>query len=511
MEASTVRISASVETQDGSLFDMGSGSGFLLPGNHIVTNAHVVPNKETIIRTLAPGLAAEEGVDVPTMIERLNGSIVRMRYAVVTDPETRYEGTLVWKSEAKDMAVLRLARAIPGRPTVVLAPERYVNKAMTVFAMGFPGAADRDTGSVYEVKITKGIISALVTDDGGWKLYQTDAAINPGNSGGPLFNECGEVVGINVQKSLTEVVNTLGERLRIPEGEGVGWSIRVDELLPNLERLGIRHETTRGACSLSSGERGALSAEVEGRLAEAERRAADLERRAGAAERRAGEAESAAEEASRRAEEVERRAEEMQEQAEAALAAALDRSDSLNAELGLLRADIDSRNTLNNWGLIAAILLGLVAVVLAATKRGRTVVKEAVTRTFRPSPPKPQTPAGGAATPRPASTGGTPAVHCIGVTLAGTKQELGKKTLTLGRDPRLADLVFPESADEVSKRHATLRFDAEARQFVLEDCYSTNGTYLDNGERLEGNKPRRLSPGSRFYLGVRDHLLEVKL
>ena len=48
--------------------------------------------------------------------------------------------------------------------------------------------------------MTRGIVSALnrvlpgISDQ---PLIQTDAPINPGNSGGPLFDRCGNVIGIN--------------------------------------------------------------------------------------------------------------------------------------------------------------------------------------------------------------------------------------------------------------------------------------------------------------------------
>ena len=48
--------------------------------------------------------------------------------------------------------------------------------------------------------VTRGIVSALNRDirDTPFDDYiQTDAAINHGNSGGPLFNERGEVIGMN--------------------------------------------------------------------------------------------------------------------------------------------------------------------------------------------------------------------------------------------------------------------------------------------------------------------------
>ncbi|MGN6662539.1 MAG: PDZ domain-containing protein, partial [Achromobacter mucicolens] len=49
---------------------------------------------------------------------------------------------------------------------------------------------------------TAGIVSAKgrsLPDDTSVPFIQTDVAVNPGNSGGPLFNDRGEVVGINSQ------------------------------------------------------------------------------------------------------------------------------------------------------------------------------------------------------------------------------------------------------------------------------------------------------------------------
>src|SRR5678815_3200845 len=63
-------------------------------------------------------------------------------------------------------------------------------------------------------------------------FIQTDAPINPGNSGGPLFNEAGEVVGIN-----TMIFSQGGGNI------GIGFAIPINmakKLIPELEEsLGI--------------------------------------------------------------------------------------------------------------------------------------------------------------------------------------------------------------------------------------------------------------------------------
>ncbi|HFK1724298.1 TPA: S1C family serine protease, partial [Bacillus cereus] len=60
-------------------------------------------------------------------------------------------------------------------------------------------------------------------------VIQTDAAINPGNSGGALFNEQGEVIGINSSKIAQQAV------------EGIGFAIPIHiakTILESLEKDG---------------------------------------------------------------------------------------------------------------------------------------------------------------------------------------------------------------------------------------------------------------------------------
>lgn len=195
MKACTVRVLCQSAFSSG----IGSGSGVIIGnGDHVVTNHHVIE-------------CADNG-----------GKVI-----VIQNKEQRYPASVVWKSDAKDLAVLRVQGTIGGAVPTFATSDMVVD-AQTVYAMGFPGAADLSKESLFQVKITKGIISARLTIDD-LKIYQTDAAINGGNSGGPLFDESGHVVGINFLKASRTGV------------EGIGYAIQTDELLPELDRLGISY------------------------------------------------------------------------------------------------------------------------------------------------------------------------------------------------------------------------------------------------------------------------------
>ncbi len=110
-----------------------------------------------------------------------------------------------------------------------------------VMAMGNPFTLSED----YKPAVTVGLVTGvhryqwgvgnnLVYSD----CIQTDASINPGNSGGPLFNEDGEVIGLNGRIS----VNTRG-RFNVGHGYAIS-SNQIRRFMPAL-RAGLiaRHGT----------------------------------------------------------------------------------------------------------------------------------------------------------------------------------------------------------------------------------------------------------------------------
>jgi S1-C subfamily serine protease len=162
------------------------GSGFILtPSGVFVTNGHVVGSKMP-------------GEFVNARVPGVNGELTAKVLAVNHD---------------KDLAIVQLQPRPDGKPwpTVKLAATAP-REGEEVTAIGYPRGLP--------FTVTKGVVSGL---DGRGSMYvrklQTDAAINPGNSGGPLFNDKGEVIGVN-----TEINTQSGG------SEGLGFSIQAPEV-----------------------------------------------------------------------------------------------------------------------------------------------------------------------------------------------------------------------------------------------------------------------------------------
>lgn len=144
--------------------------------------------------------------------------------SVFLENDEKISAYIIAYSSQKDLCILELAYPISFQALILR--ENGVAQGDPVYAVGFPGAADNFSESIAksskEATITDGIVSAIrqvpTTSYGSpVKILQINADINPGNSGGPLFNNLGEVVG----------VNTYG----ILDSQGINGAIEIGELI----------------------------------------------------------------------------------------------------------------------------------------------------------------------------------------------------------------------------------------------------------------------------------------
>ena len=138
----------------------GLGSGFIISSDgQIVTNHHVVDGAETVTVKLADG--------------------------------RNFDAEVLGSDRMTDIALIKI-KADVDLPFVKFGNTDRLRVGDEVVAVGNPFGL---CGTV-----TSGIISALSRDikSGPFDDFiQTDAAINKGNSGGPLFNNNGDVIGVN--------------------------------------------------------------------------------------------------------------------------------------------------------------------------------------------------------------------------------------------------------------------------------------------------------------------------
>jgi S1-C subfamily serine protease len=121
----------------------------------------------------------------------------------VTLGEKGYDAAVLCTDEKHDLAVIRVQAA--DLPTLPLADSSSVELGQEIRAFGFP--LGHMLGQ--DLKVTRGTVSGI-SERGGRKILQVDAAVNPGNSGGPLVNEKGEVVGVVNAKIMDVKVSNVG-------------------------------------------------------------------------------------------------------------------------------------------------------------------------------------------------------------------------------------------------------------------------------------------------------------
>ena len=168
----------------------GTGSGFAINSNIIVTNAHVV-----------------------------NGNSIL--FAVKEDLDSQYiELNVVYEDPDLDLAILK--SSINLKSCVV--DKKIYDIGDEVVAYGYPQPKHQGVS----LKATKGIVSSRKGYRDDAKTYQIDAAIQPGNSGGPLAKG-DKIIGIVVSSFVGE------------DSQNVNYAIKSNFLVDILDVLKIQN------------------------------------------------------------------------------------------------------------------------------------------------------------------------------------------------------------------------------------------------------------------------------
>ena len=178
-----------------------TGSGFIVSGNIIATNYHVVDGAEQI-----------------KVVLNIKGG-----------PE-EYNSRVLTVDKANDLALIAIKdnkfNPLPSAPYSI--GSKVADVGTSVFAMGYP----LSTILGREVKITDGIISSKTGYEDDAVTYQISVPIQPGNSGGALFDKKGHLVGIT--------------NAGIPSADNVGYAIKSSYLLNLIDSAPITIDLPKG-------------------------------------------------------------------------------------------------------------------------------------------------------------------------------------------------------------------------------------------------------------------------
>lgn len=388
-------------------------------------------------------------------------------------------------------------------------------------SIGFPISADMDFNdfpSAYpeNASIDDGTVSRFTTYRG-VRLIQFSALASRGHSGGPLVNEHGHVTGVITR--------------RVPR-EDMNAAVEIDYLRSELDLLGIQYDDagaiadagppepdpdtavsiTSAPTSTTVGEEVVLGANVTNN--------ADQQRDLEVSFYANGSLVSS------------ERVSQLAPGQSANVSTAWSAQEPGDNQIEVRAGDASSKFAINvdpmasepPWLIIvlaaAALLIIVLAVFLAMRSRKTSTVPAMAT----PSMPSPQqvTAAAGPVTRTrperdiaPAVTQAKrqaprPVIKGVSGHFAGQTLELIENQMVIGRDPRLAQLVYPQDREEISRKHLTIRFDDKTHKFTLVDS-SSNGTYLSSKQKLEPSETYYLNSGDKFYLADPNESFEVKV
>lgn len=233
-ERGIVRVVVILDSPDGRML-YGSGSGFVVAPNLVVTAAHVVS-------------AARERPDYGVAIVPPHGSGLLPAHIISYSPISEL-ALLEFNGGGGDLSALTLSTVEP-------------RTGDTVIALGYPdvdyqGATGADLLRPQPPSRTSGEVASLrdraPTGDAIPTVNHT-AVISSGSSGGPLLDECGRVIGVNSwhvsgadTRETRGVATRVQQLLQFLDGAGVSPSLAEDRCLSFEERASADRTATISA------------------------------------------------------------------------------------------------------------------------------------------------------------------------------------------------------------------------------------------------------------------------
>ena len=384
-----------------------TGSGFCIgeegkPVEYILTNAHVVT---ATYKNQILGYAE----DVYVVFDDIDAD------------STMKAKVLKVFTDGVDLAILRLEAPTTLRTQLPLASASDAAIMDKVYALGFPGIADDQSGymksTIDDVTITEGSVTKEQYIESGAKYLQVDAAISSGNSGGPLVDENGNVVGINTLVAVPDA------------GASLGYALYIDYATDYLDTMGYPY--TKASNTVVPGP-------TDGEVTAAP--------------------------------------EPVPEPTPEPLP----------------------------WYVFAGIGVAVAAVIVLAVLLIAKNKKQAASS-------QPVDFVGGTMPVKPKSEGvykGRQIVNIGQASALGGKAYPVRGKVVVGRDPAKCQVVFPAKTPGISGVHCAVQEIAEG--VVVTDLGSSYGTFLENGTKMEPNKPYTIPNGEAFYLASKDNGFRVK-
>ena len=384
---------------------------------------------------------------------------------------------------------------------------------------------DADTGGPVTGRGSISRIESAASDDPA--TIRHNALAGRRKHGAPLFNNCGQVVGVIVERAATSpgvalaapaewLVTTFG-------GAGLAPEPVADGCLPDAERA-LAAERDQREAERRAAEADAARAEAEAARAEAEKtaeaereRAADEEARREEAEEEAGQERAAAAEAAAKAERERAAVDDARRAAEQALldaeqnqaaqarkrAEAQEQAETEQARTAAAEQERQAAQQYVVWAVAAG---GALSVLLAglwlaarrsrarATQAGRAAAADAAAARAAMAA-RAEAEREAAAVPDVVLTGTDPAGQAVSLRVPG-RAVADSSGAVVGRSPFDGEVVL--NHPEVSRRHFRLfRTDGA---LMVEDLGSMNGTALD-GDPLVVGDGRPLGAGARLRVG----------